>query len=95
MVLKRNCRAAGYASKNERTEGGRNGWAYSEIFNRYWPFGLTYYYRKSDAAVCLCIYLSMCVFTLLALPTIQEWLGDPGCLPAWCSLMRLSGEECQ
>lgn len=27
IVLERNCSAAEYSSKNERTEGGRNGWA--------------------------------------------------------------------
>lgn len=32
MVLKRNCRATEHASKNERTEGGRNGWASGHLW---------------------------------------------------------------
>lgn len=47
VVLKRSCGAAEYASKNERTEGGRNGWASGHLWftikncHPYWPLGCT------------------------------------------------------
>lgn len=45
------------------------------------------------------MFASLCAFSRLDWFSISESLGVQGCLPArlpaWCSLMRLSREECQ